>query len=85
MARRSRLVTFDGVGELHRRKWRRSFAPCPASRPRRCFCRALHVAGTDRAKLERAIAAFTQLTWREVEPRLEDVFIHELTTEEGAQ
>jgi hypothetical protein len=44
------------------------------------FGRALHVAGTDRAALERAIDAKSgALSWREVEPRLEDVFIHMLS------
>jgi ABC-2 type transport system ATP-binding protein len=45
------------------------------------FGRALHVAGTDRAALEAAIRApqFAGLVWREVEPRLEDVFIHMLS------
>ena len=48
------------------------------------FGRVLHVAGTDRAELEQAIGKFDDkfdagLTWREVEPRLEDVFIHQLT------
>jgi hypothetical protein len=48
------------------------------------FGRALHVAGTDRAALESAIrsAAGANLSWREVEPRLEDVFIH-LLSEQG--
>ena len=49
------------------------------------FGRALHVAGTDRAALEardpRRPTAPT-LAWREVEPRLEDVFIH-LLSEQG--
>ncbi len=42
------------------------------------FGRALRIAGTDRAALERAIAGHGDggLKWREVEPRLEDVFIH---------
>jgi hypothetical protein len=50
------------------------------------FGHTLHVAGTDRAALERAIASFAHatLTWREVEPRLEDVFIHLLTDREEA-
>ena len=43
------------------------------------FGRALHVAGTDRPALERSIGAFGGLRWREVEPRLEDVFIHMLS------
>jgi hypothetical protein len=37
-----------------------------------------------RPALERAISAFGQLTWREVEPRLEDVFIHMLSAREAA-
>jgi ABC-type multidrug transport system ATPase subunit len=43
------------------------------------FGRSLHVAGTDRAALEQAIQSFkpaSPLEWHEVEPRLEDVFIH---------
>ena len=45
------------------------------------FGRALHVAGTDRTALESAIhgADYAALTWHEVEPRLEDVFIHVLS------
>jgi ABC-2 type transport system ATP-binding protein len=45
------------------------------------FGRALHVAGTDRTALESAIQCvdFRALAWREVEPRLEDVFIHMLS------
>ena len=47
------------------------------------FGRALHVAGTDRVALEGAIDAAKNgaLTWREVEPRLEDVFIHMLSVQ----
>ena len=46
------------------------------------FGRALHVAGTDRAALESAIGGRGDgeaLRWQEVEPRLEDVFIHMLS------
>jgi len=44
------------------------------------FGRALHVAGTDREALTGAIHANGgDLQWREVEPRLEDVFIHMLS------
>jgi ABC-2 type transport system ATP-binding protein len=49
------------------------------------FGRTLRTAGTDRASLERAIAAVNRddaLRVREVEPRLEDVFIHLLVREE---
>ena len=52
-------------------------AACRASRAAAVFGRALHVAGIDRAALERSDRArATALAWREVEPRLEDVFIH---------
>jgi len=58
------------------------------------FGRALHVAGTDRAALESAIRAADgggpegdtlsghRLSWQEVEPRLEDVFIHMLSVDQ---
>jgi len=47
------------------------------------FGRRLRVGGTDKAALKRAVAAHTgdsRLTWRMVEPSLEDVFIHLLST-----
>jgi ABC-type multidrug transport system ATPase subunit len=46
------------------------------------FGRSVHVAGSDRAALARAIAEFgdDELRWHEVEPRLEDVFIHLLSS-----
>jgi ABC-type multidrug transport system ATPase subunit len=49
------------------------------------FGRALHVAGTDRVALESAIreADGGTLSWQEVEPRLEDVFIHMLSVDQG--
>jgi ABC-2 type transport system ATP-binding protein/ABC-2 type transport system permease protein len=48
------------------------------------FGRVLHVAGTDRAALAAAIATIGgDLAWREVAPRLEDVFIHMLTAKGG--
>jgi ABC-type multidrug transport system ATPase subunit len=45
------------------------------------FGAAVHVAGEDRAALERAIASLDGdgRTWQEVAPRLEDVFIHLLS------
>jgi ABC-type multidrug transport system ATPase subunit len=45
------------------------------------FGHALRVGGTDRASLEKAIQSGTSgaLVWHEVEPRLEDVFIHMLS------
>ena len=49
------------------------------------FGGTLRVAGTDRAALEQAFAALDTHrphAWREVEPRLEDVFIHLLVRDE---
>jgi ABC-2 type transport system ATP-binding protein len=42
------------------------------------FGRSVHIAGTDRASLERAMATFGNgaVAWREVPARLEDAFIH---------
>jgi ABC-2 type transport system ATP-binding protein len=52
------------------------------------FGRSLHVAGMERAALEKAIASSPQiagLDWHEVKPRLEDVFIHLLSqTKDGS-
>jgi ABC-2 type transport system ATP-binding protein len=81
VARRSGLITYDGSGE-NLDQIARHMRELPGVETAAVFRRSLHVAGTDRVKLERAIADVSQLTWREVEPRLEDVFIHELTTEE---
>jgi len=48
------------------------------------FGQALRVAGTDRTALRSALATpdAAQLQWREVEPRLDDVFIHMLREQE---
>ena len=56
-------------------------APGTASRPQdrtAPFGAALHVSGDDRHALEAAIAPFRRepYRWTEVEPTLEDVFIH---------
>jgi ABC-type multidrug transport system ATPase subunit len=82
VARRSGLVTFEGTGEgvdAAARQMRQLPGLTAA-----VFGRALHIAGTDRVTLERAIRAFPDLAWREVEPRLEDVFIHQLAAKEQA-
>jgi len=81
VARRSGLITFDGIGE-HTDEVARRMRGMPGVETAAVFRRALHVAGTDRVELERSISLFPELTWREVEPRLEDVFIHELAAEE---
>jgi ABC-type multidrug transport system ATPase subunit len=86
VTRRSGLITFEATGDdvdaaaLHLRH-------APGVEAAAVFGRALHVAGTDRVALERAISSAkdTSLNWREVEPRLEDVFIHMLSRHgEGA-
>ena len=49
------------------------------------FGSALHVSGTDRGALEKAITPFRRDPWRwaEVEPSLEDVFIHLMASVRG--
>ena len=80
MALGSGLVTFEATGaavdEAARRLRQMSGVEAAA-----VFGRSIHIAGSDRAALERAIAEFGDATlkWHEVEPRLEDVFIHLLT------
>jgi len=83
VARRSGLITYDGTGTKIDDAARR-IRSMPGVETAAVFRRSLHVAGTDRAKLERAIGSVPELTWHEVEPRLEDVFIHELTVEDPA-
>ncbi|HEX3503886.1 MAG TPA: ABC transporter ATP-binding protein [Xanthobacteraceae bacterium] len=81
VARQSGLITYDGTGgdieDIAQRIRGR-----PGVEAAGVFRRAVHVAGTDRARIEHAIGEFPQLQWREVEPRIEDVFIHELSVEE---
>ncbi len=94
VSRHSGLVTFEVTGEdidAAARRLRRM----PGVEAAAVFGRALHVAGTDRAALESAIRAAdadtlggtalggAKLTWQEVEPRLEDVFIHMLSTDQN--
>jgi ABC-type multidrug transport system ATPase subunit len=85
VARRSGLITFEGTGE-HVDEAARLLRRTPGVAAAAVFGRTLHVAGTDRAALERAIAAADHgtLAWHEVEPRLEDVFIHLLSVKEEA-
>jgi len=77
VARGSGLVVYDGTGagvDEAARRIRRM----PGVEAAAVFGRALHVGGMDRALLERTIRAFGELAWQEVDPRLEDVFIHQL-------
>ena len=49
------------------------------------FGHALRIAGTDREQLRRAVGSFAGFDWHETEPRLEDVFIHQLAARETAK
>ena len=81
----SGLVTFEAVGE-DLDAAARALRATPGVEAAAVFGRALHVAGMDRAALTRAIrTADGALEWREVKPRLEDVFIHMLSLEEAAR
>jgi ABC-type multidrug transport system ATPase subunit len=80
VSRHSGLITYEATGadvDEAARSLRRTRGVEAAA----VFGRALHVAGTDRAALESAIrrGEYASLTWCEVEPRLEDVFIHMLS------
>jgi ABC-2 type transport system ATP-binding protein len=83
VSRHSGLITYEATGpdiDAAARRLRRT----PGIEAAAVFGRALHVAGTDRVALEGAIGgdAYAALSWREVEPRLEDVFIHMLSVKE---
>jgi len=75
--RRSGLVTFRGEGPGADRL-ARALAAHPGVAMAAPFGAAIHVSGTDRAALEAAIAPWRKppFVWTEVEPTLEDVFIH---------
>jgi ABC-type multidrug transport system ATPase subunit len=80
VSRHSGLITFEATGadvDAAARSLRRM----PGVEAAAVFGRALHVAGMDRAALESVIRRpdYAALSWREVEPRLEDVFIHMLS------
>ena len=77
------LVTFEATGEAIDAAARR-LRHVPGVEAAAVFGHALHVAGMDRAKLTAALASVGDgLEWHEVEPRLEDVFIHMLSLEEA--
>ncbi|MDP1629790.1 MAG: ABC transporter ATP-binding protein [Caulobacter sp.] len=73
----SGLITFRAEGPGADRL-SRQLAGAPGVAMAAPFGAALHVSGTERAALEAAIAPFRRppFHWDEVEPTLEDVFIH---------
>jgi ABC-2 type transport system ATP-binding protein len=82
VSRQSGLVTYEATGQRVDDA-ARTLRKAPGVEAAAVFGRALHVAGTDRDALEKAIHSVDgALTWREVEPRLEDVFIHMLSVKE---
>jgi ABC-type multidrug transport system ATPase subunit len=69
-----KLLLFDGAA--------RRLRGSPGEEAAVVFGSAVHIAGTDRAALQRTIDAFEPggaAAWHEVPPRLEDVFIHLLS------
>jgi ABC-2 type transport system ATP-binding protein len=82
--RRSSLVIFettgDGIDDVARRIRR-----IPGVEAAAVFGHALRVAGTDREQLRRTAGSFAGFDWHEAEPRLEDVFIHQLAARESAR
>jgi ABC-2 type transport system ATP-binding protein len=83
VVREAGLVIFEATGkdidEVARRIRHMSGVEAAA-----VFGHALRVAGSDRALLQQAVGAFAGLDWHEAEPRLEDVFIHQLASREAA-
>jgi ABC-2 type transport system ATP-binding protein len=77
LIRDSHLVTFEAEGPRADRL-AKDLRGKPGIEMVSPFGPALHVSGTDRKALEGAIATFRQDPWRwtEVDPSLEDVFIH---------
>ena len=81
VVRNSGLVTYEASGD-DVDEAARLLRQTPGIEAAAVFGRSVHVAGSDRAALEHAIADFGDhsLRWHEVEPRLEDVFIHLLSS-----
>ena len=79
---KSGLITFEGTGE-NVETTTRALRTAPGVEAAAVFGHSLHIAGMDRAALQRATqSAGGGLDWREVPPRLDDVFIHLLSAKE---
>jgi ABC-type multidrug transport system ATPase subunit len=81
----SGLVTFEGTGDDVDRA-AVALRHTPGVEAAAVFGRALRVASLDRQALRSAIEEKgTGLRWEEVEPRLDDVFIHMLSVQEASK
>jgi len=85
VAQKSGLIIFDGAGgdldEVARR-----VRKVPGVETAAVFGHTLRVAGTDKAALEKALSVpgeGEEIAWRQVEPKLEDAFIHYLSRAPG--
>ena len=85
VVRGAHLVTFEATGAEIDHAVRR-LRGMPGVETAAVFGGALRIAGMDRAALQAAIAGLggAPLAWREVEPRLDDVFIHMLQQQGAA-
>ena len=83
VVQQSGLVTFEGTGEDVDRV-AVALRHTPGVEAAAVFGRALRVASLNREALKRAIeTGGAGLSWAEVEPRLDDVFIHMLSVQEA--
>jgi len=84
VVRAANLVTFEASGDGIEQAVRR-LRHLPGVETAAVFGRAMRIAGMDRAALRAAIDSLdgTTLRWQEVEPRLDDVFIHMLRDTEA--
>ncbi len=83
VVRRSGLVIYETTGERIDDVARR-IRHMDGVEAAAVFGHALRVAGVAREPLRRSVASFAGFDWNEVEPRLEDVFIHQLAAREAA-
>ena len=74
---RAQLVTWEVTGP-HLLELAEQLRATPGVRQAVAFGNSLHVSGDNAAELERAIAHFRDEShrWRQIQPGLEDVFIH---------
>ena len=84
VVRAAHLVTFEATGDDIERAVRK-LRRLPGVETAAVFGRSLRIAGMDRAALRTAIDSLGDdtLRWEEVEPRLDDVFIHMLRDTEA--